>query len=692
MVANHPTGLVLTPFMISTTVGLSEPQMQGHGALPAFPRTSTMGPITGFVYETPGTYTATLTVRAPNGLEATETVEITVQDPDVVFAGTDTICISNTGDFSGAPAGALLITETDLDAALTGRFETGKRILLNRGETWSISGELPRIGQFGPGILGTYGEGARPIIENSASSNTLTTWWASGATGANDWRIMDLHFVSTIVSTPSTRPATAIQLAGNPREILVLRMKVEYHAIGTHFGSGGTRQDENGNTVRGRPDSCHVVECEFSGLRNSNSAGDRGGYGILGTVTNSFLMGNRVWDHTNGEHCVRVTQGVDSVLAHNDLRDPWSIKHALTIRAPHFPDEQRVTEYLVVRDNQIFGGDATWTVTVHATNAFTDERISNVLLENNFISADTGGSIVVTLTGENVAFRNNIIGNWNSSGSAIVVEERGLGPQPRDIRIYNNTIHAEGNRPDILSTRAGVVDVDFYNNLVISDRSYTMIDQNSGSTVISESNNLGIPTSEMVNSNPVVFEDYAPVLESAAVDGGITLIQYFDFLGNPRTLGLATDIGAIEVTNFDAYATWAADIAWAGQDSSATADPNGDGIINLLAFGMNLSPISPVDPADLPATSVTVEGETKTISYTLRRNVNASDLVFSLETTADLQASVWQTVTELSSGVSMEVVDMDIDGDGSTQLVRYLVELPDQGQDSFFLRTRWEKN
>ncbi|MCP4176855.1 MAG: PKD domain-containing protein, partial [bacterium] len=73
-----------------------------------------IGYVASHVYEDPGTYTVTLTVKNMSGSTYTYTQEITVQDPDIVFSGENTICISSTGSFEGAPAGALQITTSDI--------------------------------------------------------------------------------------------------------------------------------------------------------------------------------------------------------------------------------------------------------------------------------------------------------------------------------------------------------------------------------------------------------------------------------------------------------------------------------------------------------------------------------------------------------------------------------------------------
>ncbi|MEO8614089.1 MAG: SGNH/GDSL hydrolase family protein, partial [Luteolibacter sp.] len=50
------------------------------------------------------------------------------------------------------------------------------------------------------------------------------------------------------------------------------------------------------------------------------------------------------------------------------------------------------------------------------------------------------------------------------------------------------------------------------------------------------------------------------------------------------------------------YQSWSSTIQWAGADTSPTADPNGDGLNNQLAYALDLSPISPIPSGGRPRT------------------------------------------------------------------------------------------
>ena len=94
-----------------------------------------LGPQAAHVYDSPGQYTVSLTVKDRDGNHHAVQQMITVEDPNVVFAGDATACFSTSGNFAGCPPGATHQTTDDFDAAL-GFATSGSRLLFRRGESW----------------------------------------------------------------------------------------------------------------------------------------------------------------------------------------------------------------------------------------------------------------------------------------------------------------------------------------------------------------------------------------------------------------------------------------------------------------------------------------------------------------------------------------------------------------------------
>ncbi|MCB0339845.1 MAG: DUF4215 domain-containing protein, partial [Bdellovibrionales bacterium] len=102
-------------------------------------RNSASGPVSGHLYNDPGTYKAKVSVVDQFGNYNEKEIEITVTDANSFFAGTKTTCISTSANFSGCPSGSQTVTTSSFNTAMN-YFDTGKRVLFRRGETFNSTG------------------------------------------------------------------------------------------------------------------------------------------------------------------------------------------------------------------------------------------------------------------------------------------------------------------------------------------------------------------------------------------------------------------------------------------------------------------------------------------------------------------------------------------------------------------------
>lgn len=155
------------------------------------PKNRAVGPIAAHVYEQPGNYTATVTVRSPGAAEAATNVAIVVADPQLVFTGAQTVCVAvDGGNWSGCPAGAGQVVSADASAAWASHGGPGRRVLLRRGDVFAVPGTITAAGS-GPGQLGAFGNGAKPVLEQGLGATCLRAGSTTEAT--SDFSFQHLH-------------------------------------------------------------------------------------------------------------------------------------------------------------------------------------------------------------------------------------------------------------------------------------------------------------------------------------------------------------------------------------------------------------------------------------------------------------------------------------------------------------------
>ncbi len=141
------------------------------------------GPLAAHVYDLPGTYEVRVRATDQAGGYSERTVTVQVQDPNAVYAGIATICVSAASNFSGCPSGASRVTSLPGTSTYSGR-----RVLLRRGETFGTI-EIPHGSQNVQ--IGAFGSGALPRV----SSVLVGTVSPSSSSFPRDITVMDLNIL-----------------------------------------------------------------------------------------------------------------------------------------------------------------------------------------------------------------------------------------------------------------------------------------------------------------------------------------------------------------------------------------------------------------------------------------------------------------------------------------------------------------
>lgn len=449
------------------------------------------GPVAGHVFEKPGTYTVTLTVF-DGTTTATQTTNITVTDPDVVFAG-KTTCISADGDFTGAPVGATLVTSSDFTASLSAAVAAGaRRVLFKRGLSYSTS-TYYIFNRTEPFILGAFGSGARPVVNLTASGYSV---FIPNQAAKMDCRVMDLEIAGNGYSggfmvqsmlpypVPDARPDLTV--CGG---VSVIRCYA--HDL-SHL-----------HTPTGHDNA--VVDCEFLNCVNPSSAMPV----YAQDCFRYFMAGNLLDSNSMGEYSTRYQGGTYGIISNNTFKRCGTGKTVFTLRGDQ-TQTAYITQYHVISDNWFDGESCAGSanvLTISPQNGTRNEQIKDVIVERNYITAAIGMASMSLICARQVTVRNNLFRNQSTGiGNFITLNwggNTGGLPYIKDVKVFNNTF---------ISTSTG------------GKSALGLIDVSSGTTVLDtivKNNFMYAPNATTNGSNNNTGADF--IFDQAS--GGSTILQ-----------------------------------------------------------------------------------------------------------------------------------------------------------------------
>ncbi len=520
------------------------------------------GPVAAHVFETPGSFTANLTVTDGTTVVDTRSFYIEVDDPDEIYSGTDTICVSDatSNDFAGCPSGAQQVATDTLGDVLE-NIQAGTRILLRRNSSWTTGG-LSVPGNAGPVTIGAYGAGTGQDglgIYDNAPQITVTDGEFLPLDQKQDWRITDLHLVNSDMSAGSFGGAI------NMQRILFQRLRVEGFgcAIGwSHWNSSALMT----------MDQMVICDCD---LKNSDS-----NVVYIGSERIA-LMGNIIANSMT-THVARVWQAYLGVISNNIISGSSlnndNGRHALKLHGPGYStfdgsDEYGTpvdgtgllanrTEFAVVSDN-VFGSSGPWPVCIGPQDIYTNSLLSDIIFEKNRLITGFGAkssvnvSVALHISARYTTARNNIFDGTGSGNdyTAIDIWSDGKQPRPRGVEVYNNTIYrsdnTSGNERCGITVRATAANTIIKNNLISFPGSTVLTSAiiNYSSSLTEESNLLADTPGFTDPGNAYADDPYVNNFNldpgSSAIDAGAVVPVYDDMEGTTRPVG-SFDIGAYE--------------------------------------------------------------------------------------------------------------------------------------------------
>ena len=356
------------------------------------------GPLAAHVFDHPGTYQVRVRAADLAGGYSERSVSVEVLDPNVVYAGMKTICVSTVGNFSDCPDGASRVVMVPNSAALNGR-----RVLLRRGETF---GSI-EIGHGSQNVqVGAFGTGAKPRVSRVLVGSIRP----ASAAFPQDISVMDLHILlnfeqfgtmSRLLLYRNTFDVpTGDFLAAQISLASALAYIVQHHKLAPdqYF----------------QPRELFVVENQLRGsttLPHINMAGEGSRF---------VIMGNDM--STAQQHTVRLWRMNKGFIAHNALRGRSSdgVRHALKIHSGGlgaYDDNYGISgstwasRQIVIANNRL--GDSTdnnsFTGGAAPENNGPDSRqgLEDVVLENNVFHRGPNTNTEFILMGRRMSSRGN---------------------------------------------------------------------------------------------------------------------------------------------------------------------------------------------------------------------------------------------------------------------------------------------
>lgn len=521
-------------------------------------RNEASGPEAGHVYETPGQYTVTLTVTDGTNTVTNSCALIVAENPETVFAGSNTVCIAATSvpvaGAGGCPAGANVAQQSSFASAINTHALSNRRVLFRRGDTFSASSS-GLIDQTGPGIVGAYGSGAKPVINGSGTTPPLRL--GSGSTVYSDWRFMDLSING---QNGQAGENVGISTGGPFNRVTILRVDVAGTSSGfaaSHWILSPGQQSYDQWAIHDSTAS-GVPNCNWTGHYICNwriyVVGTR--WSIQGNLLDN--LGNPSTLYAGGSHVIRSEMLQNSVISNNSLKGAGDFQLDIKLHAWLWggggggnATSGTYTEKILIADNRIEGGANPWMISLGPQNDESDERVRDVIVERNWFTSNSQTQMHMHVNSSATTIRNNISDMTNGVyRHGIGISKAGATPAPVDVHVYNNTFYsgAAGEFSGIdISTATDTI---LRNNLACAPSSggptlYT----GQGTNLTQSNNHLNNSAAALfVSSTPSVPDDFRlKALPNPARNTGLTTTPvYSDFFLVSRPQSGTTDIGATE--------------------------------------------------------------------------------------------------------------------------------------------------
>ncbi len=327
------------------------------------------GPIASHIFETAGKYTVKVRAQDSKGNFSDESIVITVTPTNEVYVGANTVVISNNIDTTGAPDGAILLTnQTNWP-----QWESGKRYLLMSGQNFTSFGSI-NLKQVQDVQIGKNGSGLNPIVGEiniERGPPSITNWAARIA-------VLDLD-------------SQAINIPNSAEDIYIIR------GTNTSFYVGDTVEHYVINGTSSQSDSMRYPWNIF--MYEATNTAPTTGFNSWVLSTGFNMLGTELANPS--QHNIRPRYAVNTFIGHNLFYNAGSAQHNIKLHSGGIlPNENEIltknsinsaSRWIVVANNTLGDGSTQnnpWSITFDPQNPQSEEGIQDVIVENNVFNFD----------------------------------------------------------------------------------------------------------------------------------------------------------------------------------------------------------------------------------------------------------------------------------------------------------------
>lgn len=520
--------------------------------------------LTGFnsahVFERPGTYTVTLTVKNKEGLIGQDTILVTILDRKDYMSSTGvrstTYYVAPEGDDSytgkcevksatgncGPWKTAQRAFNNLRETAVPTKYNPNDSVLFKRGGSYTFNQAYPANVSIDRLLFGSYGVGDKPIIQYDATTTTPGGTLIRMSSGSGNVSFVDLVFKFKSLSSPA-QFGGVLQGVGMNSNLLALRVEAE--DLQSQFFTFGKPSSTNPAVAEAVNTGVFVIDSKFSvsdaqytQTALDNNKGPNGTFDatfIYGYMGNLALIGN-TFDRSYN-HLTYLTHLNKAVIIDNNFSRPAFGRDALRIDGGLINGKGTNNVYIADnnlmgwRDLSLIGGDNggnvhggngayNYQLINFGPNGNHDQALSYITFERNTLTNFLWGMKIADA--DHVIVRNNLFVSPNQEkriAGVIMIGDRDWEWRPnQDIAIVGNTFAVQS-----LSQIPPNPTAVFYIN---------PFNKNNGTSVVTEHQNISIlnnliyrPTNSSVIATAFAFAPSPTLVSQLRIDGNLYNVQ-----------------------------------------------------------------------------------------------------------------------------------------------------------------------